>query len=90
MSLGADELALLCALTSRPDPAPRVRDLPPAHEGLRGRVAQSIAHLAIHQLRELGPTRPPRRGEVVRLMGSRNQDVRLLAMQLVGEVPARS
>jgi len=81
--MNPDELALLCTLTGRPDPAPRVRDLPPAYARLRDRVAASMGQLAINQLREIGPVRAPTREEIARLMASRDHDLRLLAMQLV-------
>lgn len=87
MSVDLEEIALLCALTGRPDPAPRVRDLPPAFAKLRDRVAVSMAQIAINQLRELGPTRPPTQEKLVRLMTSRDHDVRMLGMQVVRAGP---
>jgi hypothetical protein len=83
VSVDPDELALLCSLTGRPNPDPRVRDLPAPYARLRDRVAASMLQLAINQLRELGPVRQPTREELVRLMVSCDHDVRLLAMQLV-------
>lgn len=90
MSVEADELALLCSLTGRPDPAPKVRDLPPAYARLRDRVAASMGQLALHQLRELGPAREPTREELVRLMASRDFDVRLLAATLAARQLVRT